>query len=135
MRRVSKERLDTRRELAMAVIDYDSRASATAREKANARIRKAARALLGYVLTTADKGWLDKVRPTRRRKQDDAFRQLALVDTASAEASSAVATAIEPQPPCVDPECPAPTAGIKRYDGRCAPCADRADHGRKAGHK
>ena len=121
MRRTSKERMEARRELALAVVDHSPRDPAEVREKAQRRITKAARVVLGHVLTDADQRWLDQYRP-RRRREDAAWRQMDL--PIAPERTSVWG---EPQPAC--PACGS-TQGIKRYEGGlCAPCADRADPG------
>lgn len=123
MRRTSRERQDARRELALAVTDLRPRDSAEVREKAQRRIVKAARAVLAYVLTEADRHWLDRWRP-KRQKADATWRQLDLLE-AEPPRRSAAAT-FDPLPPCVNPMC-GTTGGMKRYDGLCAACADKSE--------
>lgn len=120
MRRVSAERQAARRELAVEVYNVtDHKDGAAVRARGLERVLQAARRVLGHILTDADHAALDGLRKVRQKARRG--KQLKL---------PAVATATDgelgDQPACIETAC-GTTLGTKRYDGRCAKCADQHD--------
>ncbi|TAL40459.1 MAG: hypothetical protein EPN91_13090 [Salinibacterium sp.] len=118
MRRVSAERQAARRELAVAVYDVtDHKDGATVRARGLERVLQAARSVLGHILTDQDHAALDGLRKVRQKQRRGKQLKLPAVETTDE---------LGDQPPCIETSC-GTTLGTKRYDGRCAKCADQHD--------
>lgn len=130
MRRISQERQDARRGLYLAIDDINGNDPTEVQLRAFRRVVRAAREVLTHVLTKQDYVALDGLRSRRRQKivSEAAAEQLPLPALATDHEDTERDMAVGDQPACIEPSCRKRT-GARRYEGRCAACADQHEAG------